>query len=166
MIDEAYRQLKRKTKALKAQLADQERQLKELNEAWSLQKERAAAEAVINLRADLLAKWKRRNQMHPEDSKDQRFYDGFAAGLEFAIKDLETVTKTKSIERVEAEASHGKWRQLAREQNEALMFAQVGSCSCLTKTPDPQYHDDGCVYKRIGAALARYDEAVKEEQQP
>lgn len=28
-----------------------------------------------------------------------------------------------------------------------LHLATIGSCTCLTKTPDPQYHDNMCPYR-------------------
>lgn len=28
-----------------------------------------------------------------------------------------------------------------------LMLAEIGSCTCMTKTPEPQYHDPKCLYR-------------------
>jgi hypothetical protein len=30
-----------------------------------------------------------------------------------------------------------------------LHIATVGSCSCITKTPDPKYHSELCRYKQL-----------------
>lgn len=30
-----------------------------------------------------------------------------------------------------------------------LNSLQIGACTCLTKTPDIQYHKDGCHYKKL-----------------
>lgn len=36
----------------------------------------------------------------------------------------------------------------------AVFRAQMGSCSCLTKTPDPQYHAASCTYRRLSEVLS------------
>lgn len=36
----------------------------------------------------------------------------------------------------------------------ALLKASIGSCSCMTKTPDYKYHAESCNYRFIGEALA------------
>ncbi|MCA8237698.1 hypothetical protein [Burkholderia cenocepacia] len=35
----------------------------------------------------------------------------------------------------------------------ALMMAQSASCTCLTKTPDPQYHDAACRYRLLAEVI-------------
>lgn len=39
---------------------------------------------------------------------------------------------------------------------EALRKCSVGSCNCMTKSPDPQYHAEQCQYKMIAEALAKF----------
>lgn len=30
-----------------------------------------------------------------------------------------------------------------------IRIAQIGSCTCMTKTPDPAYHHATCIYKQL-----------------
>jgi hypothetical protein len=43
-----------------------------------------------------------------------------------------------------------------------LAVAEVGSCTCLTKTPEVQYHKEHCVYRKIAEALLLLDEIIAE----
>lgn len=36
---------------------------------------------------------------------------------------------------------------------EKLRMAQVSSCSCLTKTPEPSWHDESCSYRVLSEAV-------------
>lgn len=46
-----------------------------------------------------------------------------------------------------------------QKAGEILAMATVASCGCLTKTPDPQYHQESCTYRRICAAMLVLDMA-------
>lgn len=35
---------------------------------------------------------------------------------------------------------------------ESIQYAALSSCLCITKTPDPQYHQDTCTYKKLKQA--------------
>lgn len=46
-----------------------------------------------------------------------------------------------------------------------LLKAEIGSCTCLTKTHDPEYHDENCRYRilrEVGAELDRMYAVEKE----
>lgn len=34
---------------------------------------------------------------------------------------------------------------------------QIGSCNCLTKTPDLQYHKGWCKYRKLGNAIETFE---------
>lgn len=38
-----------------------------------------------------------------------------------------------------------------------ILFAQYASCTCMTKTPELQYHEEGCRYRVLGEAQHRID---------
>ena len=38
-------------------------------------------------------------------------------------------------------------------------MAQVASCTCLTKTNQPDYHDDDCPYKILAEAIKKLQQA-------
>jgi hypothetical protein len=42
---------------------------------------------------------------------------------------------------------------LTGQHTHALMMAQTASCTCLTKTPDPHYHDAACRYRLLGEVI-------------
>jgi hypothetical protein len=41
----------------------------------------------------------------------------------------------------------------------AAAMAQVASCSCLTKTHEPDYHSDDCPYKLLTEAIKKLQQA-------
>ena len=41
--------------------------------------------------------------------------------------------------------------------NTTTAMAQVGSCKCMTKTPDPEWHDAACPYRKLDSAQAGFD---------
>lgn len=41
-----------------------------------------------------------------------------------------------------------------------LMKAQVASCTCLTKTPDPDWHREGCRYRILREAEAMIEHVL------
>lgn len=48
------------------------------------------------------------------------------------------------------------WKQLNPEKEKwALMEQTIGSCNCLTKTPEVEYHKDDCNYKAISNKLKK-----------
>jgi hypothetical protein len=42
---------------------------------------------------------------------------------------------------------------LTGQHTHALMMAQTASCTCLTKTPEPQYHDAACRYRLLAEVI-------------
>lgn len=46
-----------------------------------------------------------------------------------------------------------------------LMHAQISSCSCLTKTPELQYHAELCKYRLIGVAVDDIITVLKNNQE-
>lgn len=46
------------------------------------------------------------------------------------------------------------------EARDALIYSSVGSCTCLTKTNDVNYHEDNCRFKVIQKAIERLDDEV------
>ena len=40
-----------------------------------------------------------------------------------------------------------------------VIGAMVMSCGCLTKTPEPRYHDVACRYRHLAARLEELDDA-------
>ena len=44
---------------------------------------------------------------------------------------------------------------IVKELVDVLRKASVGSCNCMTKTPNPDYHAESCFYKTIGNVLAK-----------
>ena len=45
-------------------------------------------------------------------------------------------------------------REAIRLKDNALLRACIGSCKCLTKTPEAEFHDEHCPYKEYRAALS------------
>jgi hypothetical protein len=48
--------------------------------------------------------------------------------------------------------SHISTLEMLNELQRRLMVAQVASCQCMTKTPDPAYHRLTCRYARLARA--------------
>lgn len=40
---------------------------------------------------------------------------------------------------------------------ERLVLRMIGSCTCLTKTNDHNYHNESCMYKILSIFLEKYD---------
>ena len=48
------------------------------------------------------------------------------------------------------------WKKLNPEVEAKNLISQmVGGCTCMTKTPDIQYHQDGCQYKEASKKLTK-----------
>lgn len=66
-----------------------------------------------------------------------------------------------------AKVPYGKWSDEAKEEirvwkklnpeveAKSLISQMVGGCTCMTKTPDIQYHKDGCQYKEASKKLTK-----------
>lgn len=66
-----------------------------------------------------------------------------------------------------AKHPYGNWAEIEKAEIEKmkllnpekeiwnLMTAMAGSCNCLTKTPDSNYHKDDCNYKNISTKLKK-----------
>jgi hypothetical protein len=39
-----------------------------------------------------------------------------------------------------------------------IIEQMIGTCTCLTKTPDIQYHDDSCLYKRLALSRDNFEQ--------
>lgn len=56
-------------------------------------------------------------------------------------------------------------KALAQEMAIELEKACIGSCECLTKTPDPQYHSETCRYKGYRTVLTKYRQLNESQTQ-
>ena len=59
----------------------------------------------------------------------------------------ESLVGTLSSERLSLQSHNAKLR-------DCLRMAMIGSCSCLTKTDAPEFHEPDCVYRMIKECLA------------
>ena len=60
--------------------------------------------------------------------------------------------KQKQIEIWNTRASDAAIKELV----DSLEKLKIGSCTCLTKTPDVEYHSDECRYRIICQIIAKY----------
>jgi hypothetical protein len=75
---------------------------------------------------------------------------------------IETIEKWKlDVMKLQSELSAA--RASNKSMRQALLKLTVGTCSCLIKSPDIQYHKDHCNYKIATAALSEPAALHKEE---
>lgn len=74
--------------------------------------------------------------------------------LRFANSNLAKVPYSKWSD--EAKEEIRVWKKLNPEVEAKNLISQmVGGCTCMTKTPDIQYHQDGCQYKEASKKLTK-----------
>lgn len=78
--------------------------------------------------------------------------------LEFAQMLLKDRQPTKEIEEIIVLETR------VRKFRERVLELTVGTCTCLTKTPEPEYHDSSCLYKRARDILSNDDSAINHWQ--
>ena len=76
------------------------------------------------------------------------------------MKELEVILRCKEIELAAAETSLRQYHQRNSElvaelkkKDYALTLLTIGTCNCLTKTPDTKFHKMTCIYKIAKEAL-------------
>lgn len=67
------------------------------------------------------------------------------------------IVAKKSIEFDTLNKELSTLRQLCNELALQLNIASIGSCNCLTKTPNWEFHAESCQYKGYGKALTKYN---------
>lgn len=66
------------------------------------------------------------------------------------------------IQRDRLKKDNAKLRSSLQDINNLLVRASFGSCNCLTKTPDPEYHDQTCRYRLIMECSELVKDSLKE----
>jgi len=55
--------------------------------------------------------------------------------------------------------AHYSTEEMLLELQRRLLLAEVASCRCMTKTPDPAHHNTDCPYRRLATAGDHLDQA-------